>query len=311
MSAALPEKKTAALSFSAETKAELCREKPENRPCAVAECYGVLLYCNSFTFQGIRIITASRDFVRRLPRLFRRAFSLDFDVCPETLKDGKNSLLITQREKLERIFAAFGSGTSGPLNHHINLGVLEEEGCREAFIRGAFLAGGSVTDPEKGYHLELATSHKSVNREMFSLLLDLNLDPGESSRGMSDLLYFKQADAIADFLTTAGAPIAAMKVMTAKVERSMRNDITRKTNCDMANADRVVAAAQEQLEAIRRIALEYGLDSLPDTLRDTALLRLANPEASLSELALLSYPKVTKSCLSYRIKKLVNYKGGE
>ena len=100
---------------------------------------------------------------------------------------------------------------------------------------------------------------------------------------------------------------ASMDVQTAKVEKDMRNTITRRVNCDSANADKVVAAAQEQIEAIRFLVREYGLDALPEQLRDTALLRLANPEASLSDLAQLSVPPVTKSCLSHRLKKIVSY----
>ena len=139
------------------------------------------------------------------------------------------------------------------LSHHVNFGVLEEDCCRASFIRGAFLAGGSVTDPEKRYHLELATPHHSVSRETYSVLLDMGFSPREAERGGNSLLYFKQADAIADFFTTIGASNTALGIMTAKVEKDMRNTITRRVNCDSANADKVVNAAQEQLEAIRYI----------------------------------------------------------
>jgi len=118
------------------------------------------------------------------------------------------------------------------------------------------------------------------------------------------MLYFKKADTIADFLTCIGAPICAMDVISAKVDRDMRNKITRATNCDNANIDKTIFAAESQIEAIHRYASLYGLDSLPDTLRDTAYLRIMNPSASLSDLAKLSYPPVTKSCLAYRLKKI-------
>ena len=109
------------------------------------------------------------------------------------------------------------------------------------------------------------------------------------------------------FLTKIGAPCAAMDIMSAKVEKSMNNSINRKVNCDTANADKVVAAAQEQIDAIRRIERDYGLDVLPEKLQSAALLRIANPEASLADLAMLSYPPVTKSCLNYRLKKLMEF----
>ncbi len=298
------------MSFSSDAKAELCQQKIDRKCCAVAECYGVLLYCSAFSARELRIITASPDFAQRLPRLFKRAFGLSFDEPPKE-GSGKKSLVIRDRDKLSRIFSAFGEDMDSSLTHHLNYVVVEEDCCRTAFVRGAFLAGGSVTDPEKNYHLELATAHHSVSREAYSLLLDMGFSPKETMRGANSLLYFKKADAIADFFTKLGAPVTAMNIMTAKVDKEMRNTVTRQINCDSANADKTVAAAQEQLEAIRRIAGEYGLDALPEQLKQAALLRITNPEASLADLARLSYPPVTKSCLSHRLKKIMSFRPEE
>ncbi|MBR1457265.1 MAG: DNA-binding protein WhiA [Oscillospiraceae bacterium] len=292
------------MSFSSDAKAELCQNRLDKKHIALAEAYGVLLYCNAFSAMEVRVITASPDLVRRLPRLFKRAFALEFDTLPPPERTGKCSFVIRDRDKLARIFAAFGLERDATLTQHINLGALEEEGCMEAFVRGAFLAGGSVTDPEKRYHLELATPHKSVSREMIPVLLDMDLSPKETVRAGNSLLYFKKADLIADFFTRLGAPVTAMSVMTAKVDKEMRNTVTRQINCDSANADKTVAAAQEQLEAIRRVVRACGLDALPEPLKDAALLRITNPAASLADLALLSSPPVTKSCLSHRMKKI-------
>lgn len=293
------------MSFSSDAKAELCRAKIDKKCCAVAESYGVLLYCNTFTPKEIRIITASDSFAARLPRLFRRAFSVTFDVLPDEEAGGKRSFLIREKDKIGKIFSAFGAEAEATVSHHVNFGVIEEDCDRISFLRGAFLAGGSVTDPEKRYHLELATPHHAVSRESYSVLLELGFSARETQRGGNHLLYFKQADVIADFFTSLGAPTTAMGVMTAKVEKEMRNTITRQINCDSANADKVVSAAQEQLDAIRRIARVAGLDTLSEPLRDAALLRITNPAASLADLAQLSYPKVTKSCLSHRLRKLM------
>ncbi len=294
------------MSFSSDAKAELCRAKVDKKCCAVAESYGVLLFCNTFSPREIRIITASEAFAARLPRLFRRAFSVSFDVQPAEDARGKRSFLIHEKDKIDKIFSAFGAEADATLTHHVNFGVIEEDCDRVSFLRGAFLAGGSVTDPEKRYHLELATPHHAVSRESYSVLLELGFTARETQRGGNHLLYFKQADVIADFFTALGAPTTAMGVMTAKVEKEMRNTITRQINCDSANADKVVSAAQEQLDAIRRIAKEIGLDALSEPLRDAALLRITNPAASLADLAQLSYPKVTKSCLSHRLRKLTD-----
>ena len=299
------------MSFSSDTKAELCEGRLDRRSLAVAVCYGVLLYCNTFRSSEIRIITACEPFAEQLPRLFKKAFSLSFDQLPPEEALGKRSFCITDSGKIARILEAFGVGDDGPLSHHVNLSILEEPGCPEAFVRGAFLAGGSVTDPEKRFHLELATSHRSVSRELRSILLEMELEPKEAERGAHSLLYFKKADQISDFLARIGAHVAAMNILTAKVDKEMRNTVTRQINCDSANADKTVSAAMRQNDAIRRLIKRDGLEGLPEPLRDAALLRLANPEASLADLALLSNPPVTKSCLSHRLNKIILLAGEE
>ena len=204
------------------------------------------------------------------------------------------------------ILSAFGQESS--LTHHINFGMLESDCCRAAFLRGAFLAGGSVNDPAKRYHLEFITGHAAVGREMMALMLEMNLAPRESSRGGGSVIYFKQSEAIEDVLTTMGAPLASMVFMQAKMQRSMNSAVNRKVNCDSANADKIVAAAAQQLDAIRELERLYGLTSLPDVLQETAMLRIANPEASLTDLAKLADPPVSKSCMGHRMKKLLEYK---
>lgn len=296
------------MSFSSEAKVELCRIKTDKKNIALAECYGIILYCHTFSAQEVRIITANGDFAAILPKLFYRAFGVDFDVLPKENAAGKRSFVITDLKKLGKIFNAFGAEINETLNNHINLGVLEEDNERIAFVRGAFLAGGSVTNPEKHYHLELATPHSSVSREMYSILLDMGFTPKEAVRGGNSLLYFKQADTIADFFTAIGAHSASMNVHTAKVDKEMRNTVTRMINCDNANSDKIVSAAQAQIDAIHYIAREYGtLDVLPDPLKEAALLRITNPAASLAELSQLAIPKVTKSCLAHRLRKIMSF----
>jgi len=295
------------MTFAAEVKNELCQPRVERKCCALAEAYGILLYCRSFSPQEIRIITSSEAFSKRLPHLFKKAFGIKFDRVPEESAEGKRSFVITDSEKIRSIYDAFGCDVS-TLSLHINLGILEEPCDRAAFLRGAFLAGGSINDPEKGYHFELATAHYSVSREAVSVLREMGFEPKESTRRGNQLLYFKKAEAIADLLTTIGAPVTSMQVTAAKIEKEMTNEIMRKVNCDSANADKTVIAAAQQMEAIRRIERDYGLDVLPEPLQQAALLRIANPEVSLSDLALLSYPPVTKSCLSHRLRKIMEFK---
>ena len=292
------------MSFCSNVKAELCRIPLNKHCCAVAEAYGVLLFCNMFSAAGVRIVTESRDFAQRLPRLFKKAFDLEFDHMPDA-EQGKQVFVIEDPAKTLRIYDAFGLEPETIISLHVNLGILEEECCKVSFLRGAFMAGGSVTDPEKRYHLELATSHLRVTREVYSLLMELGFFPKDTTRSGNNVLYFKQSDYIEDVLTTLGAPVCAMQIMEAKVEKDLRNGINRRVNCETANLGKAVDAAQEQLAAIRRLEANGMYDTLPDKLRKTAELRKENPEATLLELAQMQDPPLTKSAINHRMRKIM------
>lgn len=301
------------MSFSSDTKNEICRAPIGKKCCALSEAYGVLLYCNTFSVREIRVVTEHRAFGDRLTELFQAAFGpgFGFDISPEpSAAEGKLIFIVNEEKKLEDIFSRYGYEPRKMLAHHINLGIFEDDCCRVSFMRGAFLAGGSVTNPEKRYHLELATDHYNVSREAYSVLLEMGFSPKDTVRNGNYVIYFKQSEAIEDFLTTVGAPVAAMEIMSAKVEKDLRNSVNRRVNCDTANVSKTVDAAAGQLEAIRNIEKTIGLDSLPQKLYETALLRIVNPEASLSELAELAHPKVSRSCLNHRLRKLIEIAGG-
>ena len=291
-------------SFAGKVKNELCRVPVQRLCCARAEAYGVLLYGNTFSPTEVRLITESADFAARLPRLFQRAFGLKFDRLPEEER-GKLIFGITDRSKLDRIINQLGYDPRQNLVLHVNFGLLEDECCRTAFMRGAFLAGGSVTDPEKRYHLELATSHMQASREVSALLTEMGFVPHSVRRSGSSVIYFKQSEHIEDLLTTIGAPAAAMDIMTAKVDKEIRNGANRAMNCDMANVNKTVDAALEQTAAISRLAESGRLALLPEKLRQAAQLRLDNPEMSLQQLAERSDPPVSKSCMNHRMRRLM------
>jgi DNA-binding protein WhiA len=290
------------MSFSADVKQELCRAAMGRKCCAQAEAYGILLYCNTFSANEIRIITESDALAQRLPGLFKKAFHLTFDRLPDG--EGKHIFLIQDPEKLDVIRKVFG-GEQQALALHINYGVLEENCCRISFLRGAFLSGGSVTDPQKGYHLELSTTHQSVSREMVALMRDLELEPKDAPRKGNSVIYFKQSDRIEDFLTTLGAPISAMEVMNAKLEKDLTASVNRRINCDTANLDKAVEAAQLHIEAIRTLEEKGMLDTLPDKLLQVARLRREHPADTLIQLAQRFDPPITKSALNHRLRKLV------
>ena len=274
-----------ASSFSSAAKAEVCRILPQKHCCALAECFGVLLFANNFSTDGIKIITERRDFAYILPKLFKKAFDLSFDSYPSLASPGKLVFQIWDSDKIETIMEAFGFDAQDTLALHVNLPVVEEDCCKASFLRGAFLAGGSVTDPGKGYHMELATTHQSVARETDSLMREvMGFSPKMASRSGGQVLYLKHSELISDFLTFLGAPVAAMGIMEARLEKELNNKVNRRCNCDDANTSKVVEAAQEQLAAIRMIRETGAMDKLPEKLRRAAIAREENPSASLFKL---------------------------
>ena len=296
-----------AVSFSSAAKAEVCRLIPTRHCCALAECFGILLFCNSFHSSGIKIITESRDFAYILPKLFKKAFDVDFDSYPSMAAPGKLVFQIWEEEKIDVIMEAFGFDAQDTLALHVNFPVVEDDCCKASFLRGAFLAGGSVTDPEKGYHMELTTTHLSVAKETDILFREvMTFPPKSAKRGGGQVLYIKQSEQISDFLTYLSAPVAAMGIMEARLEKELNNKVNRRCNCDDANTSKVVEAAQEQLAAIRILREAELLDKLPEKLKQAALAREDNPSASLSELAAMMQPPITKPAMNNRMKKLLS-----
>lgn len=295
------------VSFASATKSEICRNLPQKSCCALAECFGILLFCNTFNAEGIRIITENRDFAQQLPKLFKKAFSLEFDTLPNLSGSGKLIFQISNTDKIQRIMSDFGFDVRDTLSVHINLPVIEEDCCKSSFLRGAFLSGGSVTDPGKGYHFELATIHQSVAREGFALIQEvMGFAPKTAKRGGGQVLYFKQSDQISDLLIYLGAPVAAMGIIEAKMEKELNNKVNRRCNCDDANTSKVVEAAQEQLAALRTLKKKGLWEHLPRKLQQAAAAREANPEASLTELAAMMEPPITKPAMNHRLKKLIS-----
>ncbi len=292
-------------SFSGSAKAEMCRVVPQKHCCALAECFGILLFCNSFGGDGIRIVTESKEFAMILPKLFKKAFGVTFDVHPDLHQQGKLAFMINQPEKLSGIMNAYGFDVKDTLALHVNMPIVEEECCKASFLRGAYLSGGSVTDPSKGYHVEITTTHASVAKETYMLMGELvGFYPKTANRGGSYVLYLKQSELISDFLIHLGAPVASMGIMEARLEKELNNKVNRRCNCDDANTSKVVEAAQDQLNAIRILQERGMMESVPAKLQQAAAARLENPEASLTELASLMEPPISKPAMNHRLKKL-------
>ena len=260
-----------AISFSGSAKAEICRNIPVKKCCALAECFGILLFCNTFSADSLKIVTESREFGQLLPKLFKSAFNVSFDIFPSLEAPGKLAFQIVDPDKILVIMETYGFTPAETLALHVNLPVLEDECCKASFLRGAFLAGGSVTHPEKGYHMEMTTTHQSVARETYTLMDDvLGFAPKLTERGGNAVLYVKQSEKISDLLTLLGAGVGSRAIMEARLEKEMSNKVNRRCNCDDANISKVVDAAQEQLTAIRCLRESGVFENLPDKLKQAA-----------------------------------------
>lgn len=176
--------------------------------------------------------------------------------------------------------------------------------CKRAFLRGAFLTCGSLSDPEKDYHLEFVLKNEAQADMLRSVLASLSVEAGSVMRKKAYVLYIKDSEMIATVLTLADATVALMELENIRILKEVRNDVNRRVNCETANIEKTVRAASKQVEDIRFLAGAPGFDDLPEELKLTAALRLEHPEVSLSELAMLHPTSVSRSGINHRLKKL-------
>lgn len=296
------------MSFGLTIKAELCQAplQEESPCCLVAEAFGILLYCSSFSPGKLRISTLSAPLARRLPPLFQEAFQVEFDRQPpeEEPPQGKYLFTLEKPEKIQKIFQVLGYSPEN-LACHINFALLEEPCCLKAFVRGAFLAGGSASDPAKSYHLELSTSHHAVSGQLSALLHETPYHPKIVQRKGHSLCYFKQKAVILGFLRYLGAEDSAQEMEQISQHKNIKSAVNRQVNCDAANLEKAVEAAQNQIQAIRGLQFTGLLDTFPEKLQETANLRMIHPHCTLSELAELFSPPISKSALNHRLRKLM------
>jgi DNA-binding protein WhiA len=179
--------------------------------------------------------------------------------------------------------------------------------CRVCFARGTFVSNGTISDPTTGYHLELKFKNAHVAKQIYEFLGEEGIPPKIANRKTAIGLYYKNSGGIEDMLTYLGGMKSLFDLMNAKIERDIRNSVNRSTNCVAGNISKSVDAAQKQIAAISEIESAGKLAMLPDELFDTAKLRLENPSASLAELARLHNPPISKSGLTHRLAKIIEY----
>ena len=289
------------MSFSSEVKQELLRVSgPQESCCAEAQLYGLLLFGFSFTEQEISLRTESREIAEHL-RAQLHAVTL---AQAQLERVGRKwELNVPRADDRLRTLARFGHD-----KNEVSRRILREnftcDHCRTAFLRGAFLVCAAVSSPQRQYHLEFCVVYKKLANELVAVLTEAGLPPKLCQRKGVWLLYYKDSEQIEDILAILGAQLSMLQIVNTKIEKDMRNNVNRVVNFELANLDRASAAAAAQLRAIQTLRDGPGLDSLPENLREAALLREQNPEASLSELCGLTAQPVTRSGMNHRLKKL-------
>lgn len=179
--------------------------------------------------------------------------------------------------------------------------------CKRAFIRGAFMAVGSMSDPEKGYHLEFVCEEEEQAKLLHNIIASFGIDTKIVERKEHYIVYMKEGTAIVDLLNVMEAHISLMELENLRILKEMRNSINRRVNCETANINKTVSAATKQVEDIRYIEAKKGLNSLPDSLYEMAIVRLEHPDAALKELGELLVPPVGKSGVNHRLRKISEY----
>ena len=303
------------MSFAKETKtglAELARAAKHDC-CRRAGLYGILFSAGTFSRERLKLVTTSEELAELTVKWLDVQHHIEANLYITEKKSGdadeRRSCKITvpQRKELERLFAGFHYRPDEP-ETVLKTEMLRCVNCRSAFIRGVFLASGTITDPDKSYHLEMSFTDEVRMHAVAELLSEMELEPKHMTRKTEQVLYYKDSESIENFLVTIGATNAAFSIMNKKIERGLRSDANRLANGELANIGKTVAAAGDQIAAIHALIESGEIERMPDELRQTAYIRLENDDATLSALAALHDPPITKSGVNHRLKKILAWK---
>ena len=304
------------MSFSGMVKEELSRHIGSGRHCRIAELAAIFTFCGSLEAgtdgrKSLRIQTENEALSRKGFTLLQKTFNIETDVSNSRIdRFRKGNLycisIIDQflvKEILDSAKLEF-SGVSGGMPLVSNSIVYQRDCCKRAFVRGAFLSAGSISDPQKGYHFEIVCRTMPQAEQLRDTMNSFDVDAKIVERKKHFVVYLKEGAQIVDILNVMEAHVALMNLENVRILKEMRNSVNRKVNCETANISKTVNAAVKQLEDITYIREVMGLDSLPDNLKEMALLRLEYPEAPLKELGMYLDPPVGKSGVNHRLRKI-------
>lgn len=304
------------MSFSGNVKEELSRQESQARHCQIAELAAIISICgavciNASDRYSLKIHTENLAVARKCFTLLRKTFNIRTDIAIRinrakgsisyyvVVKDHTQAIRVLQAVKLLDQHGEVMEELSVVRNL-----VIQKTCCKRAFLRGAFLAAGSMSDPQKSYHFEIVCEAEKKAEQIQKIMQSFQLEAKIVQRKKVYVVYLKEGAQISDALNVMEAHVALMEFENIRILKDMRNSVNRKVNCEMANINKTVSAAVKQTEDIRFIKETVGLEKLPDGLKDMALTRLTYPEATLKELGSLLNPPVGKSGVNHRLRKL-------
>ena len=304
------------LTFSGKVKEELSRQWNGEKHCQIAEIAAIISMCGKVTIDSrdryaVKVRTENISVARKCFTLLKKTFNIEAESLVTINKSKGNTtytVVVKQHEDAMKLLqAARLVDVDGEISEEFSTSrnlIVHKSCCKRAFLRGAFLASGSMSHPEKSYHIEMVCASKAKAEQIQKLINSFGLDAKVILRKNSYVVYLKEGSQIVDLLNIMEAPIALMEMENVRILKEMRNSVNRKVNCETANINKTVSAAAKQAEDIRLIQKEIGLNKLPEGLQEIAELRLTYPDASLKELGEMLTEPLGKSGVNHRLRKL-------
>ena len=287
------------MSFSGQIKEELEKVNSSARHCQLAELTALYKFCHKETKEKSGVIVLSSEnepVIQKCFTLLKKTFNMYKEFSWQDVKHTNKSVFSLEIEDLSVCEAIENLGRGATLT--------QSACCKRAFVRGAFLAIGSISDPLKSYHLEFVCQNIEDSLYLQNLLAAFDVDAKIVQRKKYQVLYVKDGEQIVDTLNIMGAHLALMEFENTRIIKGVRNSVNRKFNCEMANIGKTVSAAQKQIEDIKMLKKSEKYKTLPQSLKEIAEARLENQEASLKELGELFDPPIGKSGINHRLRKL-------
>lgn len=292
------------MSFSSEIKSELINVENKNSCCEKARNYGLLLFGRTFSASEISVSIENREVASCYKSVLNEYAGGCLAIKSSSAE--KTKIRTSNKEDAKNIYETFGYSEKDR-SLRLNWSNFNCESCNAAFLRGAFLTCGSVTSPEKGYHLEFSVPFLNLCRDFKKFMNEMELHPKQLTRNGYYILYFKDSESIEDVLTLMGAVNGVLEFMGVKMYKDVRNNVNRRTNFESANLDRTVNAENVQKDAINKIIKKEGINALAPELRQVARLRIDNDGLSLRELGKMCEPPLSRSGVNHRLQKIIEF----